>query len=337
LALFRADASPEIGIGHVQRCLSVGRVLSARGWTAAFASTEPTKPAVPALENSGFAVLTVGGGQEAEIEAMRRHWPRGAEVLVVDHYGRDAGFERAVRGFARRIVAIDDLPSRPHDADLLVDPTAGRNAQEYRDLLPPGARIRAGADFIMLRPEVVGEPRPHRTIPPPGRRLVIAFGGSDPDGLTMRAVEALRDARLAEIEAVVIVGAANPHAAAIAAGAPPHVRVLANPPDLPALMANADIALAGSGTMAWEFAYFGVPSILVVHSRGTVVPALTGAGAARSLGSVSEATPAAMADAIALLAGDAGARAAMSVAGRAVVDGRGAGRVADAIEELAGE
>ena len=334
LAIFRADASADIGTGHVQRCLTIARLLAINGWTVGFAVTAATVQAVPALADPKFGKLIVGGRPDAEIELMKRQWPRGSDLLVVDHYQRNADFETRARGWARRIAAIDDLPSRAHDVDLLIDATAGRTANDYAGHVPAAAKVLAGVEYVMLRSEVVGARRPMGPAPATATQLFVSFGGSDPDDLTSRAIDALDDDRLRAVQATVVVGPANEKADAIAKRARPNLRVVVDPPRLAEVMAGSDFALAGSGTMAWELAYLGVPSLLAVHSRGTVVEALTAAGAARPLGRADDLSPEIIANAAAALAKDRETRAAMAAAGRALIDGRGAARVANALEEL---
>lgn len=333
-AVFRADASTAVGTGHVQRCLTIARLLAVNGWSVNFAVTAATVRAVPALADQKFGKLIVSGRPDAEIELMKRQWPRGSDLLVVDHYQRNADFETRARGWARRIAAIDDMPSRPHDVDLLIDATAGRAANDYAGQVPGEAKVLAGVQYVMLRPEVVEARRPAGPAPATATQLFVSFGGSDPDDLTSRAIDALDDDRLRAVQVTVVVGPANAKADAIVERSRPGLRVVVDPPRLAEMMASSDFALAGSGTMAWELAYLGVPSLLAVHSRGTVVDALTSAGVARSLGNADNITPQTIARAIVVLAADRDARAAMTAAGRALIDGRGAARVANALEEL---
>lgn len=334
-AIFRADASAEIGTGHVQRCLTLARTLAGHGWRAGFAVGAETALAVPALAETGFMTKVCEGTEERELDGMRKAWPEGADLLFVDHYGRGEAFERSTRGWARRVAAMDDVPSRKHDVDLLVDPTLGHTAADYDDLVPAQTIVLAGGDYIMLRPEVLRAGGGKRPTPGRATRVLVGFGGSDPDNLTARAIDALADARLAGISATVIVGPGHAHADDLLARQSDGIRVVVNPPELPELMASADMALAGSGTMAWELAFLGVPALLAVNSKGDVAAALMEAGAALSLGEAGGVTAAMMADALNALAGDRKARAAMSDAGRRAVDGRGAERVAAAIEALA--
>ena len=73
--------------------------------------------------------------------------PAAADLLIVDHYGLDEGFEAAARAWATYITVIDDLADRPHDCDLLLDQTYGRAAQAYKALVPDHCKILAGSDL----------------------------------------------------------------------------------------------------------------------------------------------------------------------------------------------
>ncbi|MBY0431842.1 MAG: hypothetical protein K2Q10_11635, partial [Rhodospirillales bacterium] len=111
-AVFRADAEPAIGGGHVMRCLTLADALAARGWRCHFACRPGTPEMVLALAASGHAVVPLADPSPA---ALAARWPAGCGLLVVDNYGLDAAYERACRPWAGRILVFDDLADRPHD------------------------------------------------------------------------------------------------------------------------------------------------------------------------------------------------------------------------------
>ena len=57
-AIFRASASPEIGGGHIIRCLSLARELRDQGWNCIFASEQETLMMMPIIREFKFIKLS---------------------------------------------------------------------------------------------------------------------------------------------------------------------------------------------------------------------------------------------------------------------------------------
>jgi spore coat polysaccharide biosynthesis predicted glycosyltransferase SpsG len=113
--------------------------------------------------------------------------------------------------------------------------------------------------------------------------------------------------------------------------------VLRDPPDLDRRLATATVALTGAGTMKFELAVLGRPTILVAAAEDQlpIAAPFAATGAARYLGDGRELDPAAIGEAVAALMADEPARIVMTSRGRAAVDGQGADRIASAVLELA--
>ena len=131
------------------RCLAIARALGQAGWRTAFAVGPGTLDAVPGFDAGAEDARTVS--PDAGAEALASAWPAGADLLALDHYGLEAGFEGACRPWAKRILAVDDLANRAHDADWLLDPTPGRDGDGYRGLVPSTCQVLAGAGFAPIR------------------------------------------------------------------------------------------------------------------------------------------------------------------------------------------
>lgn len=314
-AVFRADASAELGGGHVVRCLALGAALAEVGWRCDFAVLPGTRETVPALERSGILTVVLGGADEAE--ALRERWPDGVDWLIVDHYERDAAFERACRPWARRVMAIDDVPGRPHGCDVLLDQTLGRRREDYEALVPVVCRTLLGPEFALLRPEFAAA-RPAALTRRAGadtvRRIVVSFGLTDAHGLTRRARQGIALAGL-DIEVDVAAGSAS---AAEMANA----------------MARSDVAIGAAGGTSWERCCLGLPSLLVVaaENQRMIAEALARAGAAAVIGLHADVAAKDIARAVAELAADGGRRRKMGECAARVCDGAGAARVREVLE-----
>ncbi|MGQ0662586.1 MAG: UDP-2,4-diacetamido-2,4,6-trideoxy-beta-L-altropyranose hydrolase [Pseudomonadota bacterium] len=333
LAVFRADAGERIGAGHVMRCLALAEGLGAVGWRCGFAVAPGTLEVAPALARSGHEILLLDGEEREEPQALAWRWP-GAALLVVDHYRRDATFERSCRPWAARILVIDDLADRPHCCDGLIDSALGRMASDYAPLVASGCRLFLGPDYAPLRPQFArARPRAlaRRRRAGPVRRILVGLGATDPDNMTAQVLDALaRTAIEADID--IVLGSAAPHLKAVAELAralPKRASLRVDIEDMAGLMADADLAIGAAGSSAWERCCLGLPSALIVLGADQAHGAreLDRRGAARLLGRPADLDRGALAATLHALARDQAGRAAMSEHAAALCDGEGRRRI----------
>ncbi|MBM3527041.1 MAG: UDP-2,4-diacetamido-2,4,6-trideoxy-beta-L-altropyranose hydrolase [Alphaproteobacteria bacterium] len=328
VALFRADASPAIGSGHLRRCLALAAELERDGWECVFAVGAETEATIPELVADGWAVerLLASAREHDDLVARR---PGSVDLLVVDHYGRDVTFESKCRGWARRILVLDDLADRPHDADLLLDQTLGRRAESYAGRVPGPCRLLLGSGFALLRPEFAALRQSHavRRAGPAPANVTVSVGGTDPDNITAMIVEGIAESGL-PLRTHIMIGGSTPHLNGLRALCAKHdMSLYVDHPDPAALLADADLAIGAAGTSAWERCCLGVPTLLVVtaENQRDNATALAESGAALLLNG---GTPSAEAVAQALrdVCSDRQALARMAAAASRICDGLGARR-----------
>ena len=233
---------------------------------------------------------------------------------------------------------IDDLANRPHDCDLLIDTTFGRSAEDYRDLVPPGAVILAGARYALLRPEFAAlraESLARRAAGGGVERILVSLGLTDLGGITARVVAALLETALkAQIDVVIGPSAQSRAELEAFAARERRVELHIDPPDMARLMTNADIAIGAGGTTSWERCCLGLPTIVIILADNQVWASqmLNEFGAINALMQTSLATD--IPNAIAELV-DPTTRREMTGKAADVTDGRGAERVCEAIIAIA--
>ncbi|MBP2316065.1 UDP-2,4-diacetamido-2,4,6-trideoxy-beta-L-altropyranose hydrolase [Azospirillum soli] len=310
--------------------------MSARGWRTAFAVAPGTPEAAAALPRSQheFRIL-----EDPTPETLAASWPEGAELLVVDHYDLDACWERANRPWARRILAIDDLANRPHDADILLDQTFGRAAEEYRGLVGPDCRIFTGSTHALLRP-VFAAAQPaalaRRVLLPAEPRVLVAMGMSDPDDATGLVLDGIAASGL-PLRVDVVLGSGAPHVERVRArttSMPQPARLLCDVTDMAGLMVEADLAVGAGGTTSWERCCLGLPGLVIVtaNNQERIAHELDAAGAIQMLGRHPSVPASAVAEALSVLVHDDQARIAMSRAATALCDGLGCERLLEDLE-----
>ncbi|THF80778.1 UDP-2,4-diacetamido-2,4,6-trideoxy-beta-L-altropyranose hydrolase [Cohnella fermenti] len=277
--VFRADASSEIGSGHTMRCLIVADRLSKEGAECFFLCKPLAGHMGGYLASRGYRVLWLAG-DEPTTEAS---WEKDAEDcrtvleeegvapdwLVIDHYGLDYRWEEAVlEGCGRpRLLVIDDLANRCHEADLLLDQNVLPNLESRYDGLVPERCVKLlGPRYLLLRPDFY-EPRHRRERDGKLGRLLVFFGGSDPTEETSKAlsaIECMGDDRLFHVE--VIVGASNPRLASLRnrCEALHNLKLHVQVENMAERIAEADFALGAGGVAMWERCFLGLPSAVAI-------------------------------------------------------------------------
>src|SRR5438876_9238673 len=194
--VFRADASPLIGGGHVMRCLALANGLQSEGAECWFGCAAGTTASVPALIESGYRYSELSASADAE--ALQRTMPGGCDWLVVDHYGWSFSEEARCRRWARNILVIDDLANRQHDCDLLLDQTFGRRSADYNGLVPARSGVLVGSQYALLRNEFAEARSASLACRMPSRlkRILVSLGLTDPANMTQTILEGILASRL---------------------------------------------------------------------------------------------------------------------------------------------
>jgi len=340
-AIFRVDSSTGLGSGHVMRCLTLADRLRLRGVTCRFVCARLDGSLTAEIGAAGFPVDLVRSGlsetdDAAATLAILEH--SCIDIAVVDVYRLGAVWERAVRSRARRLLVVDDLADRAHECDMLLDQNdLDASSRRYAGLVPEGCRMLLGPSFALLREQFDRAARESRDRDGSVKHLLVSFGGGDVTNETAKVLMALADARFAKLTADVVVGVSNPHRAELASVAKtlPGVRILDRVENMASLMSDADLAIGAGGTTTWERCALGLPSILVTvaDNQRDVVRSVSAAGAALDLGSHTDVTASAIAEAVAGLAADSARMRAMSAAARALCgcSAKGASAVAEAL------
>lgn len=256
-ALFRFDASPNLGAGHAIRSSVIADALMAKGWQCKIITSANTYEFIPNLAR--FERL-----EPDEFYAR----PIKCDLLVVDNYDLDEKYEQHFRHVAKKILVIDDLANRKHHCDILLDQTYGRDANDYKKLVPSHCKILAGSDyvllrkeFIQLRPKALAKRRNTKEI----KRILVSMGGSDPKNYTLKALAMIKKAGFKGAIDIVL-GFSSQNLTTVKK----YIRELPNEctihtnADMAKLTYNADVAIGAAGGSVWERCCLGLPQILMV-------------------------------------------------------------------------
>jgi UDP-2,4-diacetamido-2,4,6-trideoxy-beta-L-altropyranose hydrolase len=361
----RADAGIHIGAGHVMRCLTLAEALREHGGEITFICRAHTGHLADTVRARGHDCHLLTPGVEGAVQShadddpphaawLGADWRTDAaetrailaddpvDLLIVDHYALDHGWEAMLRPVARRIMVIDDLADRRHDCDALLDQTAGRAAHDYAGHVPASCHLMIGAGYALVRPEFAARRAEslHRR-DGPARTILISMGAFDQANATALALDALSRITLpAKARVFVLLNRAAPHfdqVARQAAHLPFPVEMLSGVDDMAGLLAETDLVIGAAGSSAWERCVLGVPSIILVlaDNQRLIAENLADAGAAIHAGNAGSTGAARLADAIiAPLLADPAQLHALGATAAQLCDGDGATRVVREVVSL---
>ena len=338
--LVRCDGSPEIGFGHVVRCLALADELrGVHGCRVVFAMRKGPL---------GFDMVRQGGYPVVEPGGPHRSfdYPRwmtealgaiDARVLILDVRDDLRREDVELLKVPGRIVAVlDDLSDRRLAADLAFYPPIPQLRRAGWEGF--GGKVHAGWDMVLLRPEFSRCRRDRREGTP---TILVTMGGSDPAGLTLNALNAL-DRLSNDFRVLVVLGPGFLHEETLSAllpGMRHRSEVMRDVRNMADIMSRADLAVASFGVTAYELAAAGVPAIYLclTQDHAESATALVREGVAVSLGTYEGASAEALAEAASHLMNDSAAREGMSKRASGLVDGGGAERIAREIVEAIGK
>jgi spore coat polysaccharide biosynthesis protein SpsF len=325
LALIRCDGGGKFGHGHVKRMIALARALRDREGIGALFAVNGSEDALVPVRHAGFEAALVAPDAETLSTMMKAH---AADLLICDlREGLGRADIETLSAQVNLVVSVDDGSDRRLASDLAYYPPVPQAlALDWRG---SHCTPHIGWEWALLgatrNPAAL---RVHSSKP----TLLVSMGGTDPQGLTLRAAKAL--AKLDPVfRARFIVGPGVPQPKALArqiASLAPNFETLEGADDLAPEYAVADLALCAFGVTAYELAAYGVPAIYLglTEDHALSGSAFEAAGIGVSLGVAAKATSEDIATVVWTLLNGAATRDEMRAAGMNCIDGRGAERIA---------
>lgn len=365
MVVIRADANSKIGMGHVMRCLSVVDALVKRGEEVLFVTADDMP--VPLLTKKGvpYRVLhTDYADMEVELPELwevLRELPQGPGVpeaalpqrntsILVDSYYVTEKYLAALKS---RITTIymDDIYAFSYPVDMLINYNIYGEEMGYeKDAAFADTKLLLGTEYVPLREEFsagAGYVQSRKVLslgavnvpPAADGGILITTGGSDSFNLAGQLLmEAMKYDALKEKEYHVVSGSLNPHIGELQALAKKHenIHIHCNVTNMAELMAESEVALSAGGSTLYELCAMGVPVIAFsfAENQERLVQTFVKRGIAQYGGNYRTDGNKMIQNTIAgleTLLEDENLRTEYRKKARTLVDGKGAGRIAEAI------
>lgn len=333
--VFRVDAGDSVGLGHLSRCATLGEELMARGIPVTFA-TNGDHQLLTELVSAGADVYQVPykSGSSADADSIAKILEDNRTThLVVDGYVFDADYLTKVGRVSSFLTVVDDFVRLAHyPVDFLIDQNLGCEDREYP--VVKGAKTLLGTEYLLLNRKYAAVRsegiRPHGSFAV--SRALIAMGGADLHGYTLKSVRAmLRTQEDIELDVVVGPGCDSIDELRTITSKNRRVNLHESLDGLSELISATDMSIVSGGVTMWELASLGVPSavIIVAENQRPHTELFAEMGAVKLLGDSDTVNEDTIVRSVEELLSNDDVRSKMSRTGMQLIRADGVKRVAD--------
>lgn len=328
--MFRCDASPNMGSGHVMRCLTLANVLKQDfGGIATFYCTELVGSLADRIKYAGHNLIWLDedlaqtdSGQSLVNIANEQ----GAIGIVIDGYHLDKKYRVPIAVSSQTIITFQDAGSESFGADIIINTapcaTATSNLPVHNQPL-----ILAGPRYALIAPAILEARNSNLT----AKGILITFGGSDPRQLTLPVAQYMRSS-LPDVPIHAVLGGSVKNEDTIRTRLLdiPNLRVSTDLPNLGAAIAEAQLVISAAGSTLYEVAALGRAMVLAItEDNQSDLGSIDWASAVDVRRNVNASQI--IADTASRIFADAKQMETMAKDAQRIVDGEGAHRILDAV------
>ena len=332
--LIRVDGSHVIGLGHIYRMKTLSSSLKEAGSNVAFLS-QADEVANNLLETTGLSchVFQPDSYNSVLKEVVNEQQP---DLIIQDILEISAeSMETFQRLSSAKIINFDDTGAGLTMADAVINSMVFHWNKYKTNKIR--TRLYEGPQYMILQPEISQYVHLSKKIPDKAENLLLVFGGTDTHYVTERALEAINDMSAA-LNVKVNLGPGTkmtPRLEQAVKAVKDRIEVVQFAPSLFKEFYEADMVICGGGTMLYELAALGIPSISIATEPHEVcnIDYWSEVGTTVSLGWEKILDTTQVSETVNSLVYDRQRRAKMAEIGKQTMDDQGLIRILKIIEE----
>lgn len=329
--LFLCDASKEVGLGHLTRCLALAFEFSKKSCNVAFATKTPEARRL--IENKHYPVFEKNKQNYKEwLKSLILSFK--VDILILD-----------IRDDLDKTTLIELKQLFNITIATIDDPTDKRLSCDYA-FYPPLEQIKKakwenfkgklfiGFEWVILRSQFL-EYYSEKKYPNTPVKILVSAGGSDPKGITLIIAKSLNKLKV-PFEALIVLGGFfkwDKELSDILKSVNYRYILLKDVENMASIMGQCDFAIISFGTSAYELAFLGIPAIYLCISQdhSTSASMFEKKGCAINLGLYKNTNEEEIAQVALQLVQNSDLRIGMSKKAKDLIDGLGAKRIVEVL------
>ena len=269
MIVIRADANPDIGMGHIMRCLSLADAFCNYGHKVIFVLAE--NAANELVASRGYNSIVLNSDYKHMDEELSK-WPDlHPDILIIDSYFVTFEYLKFVHKKTKRLVYIDDLAAFSYPVDILVNYNAFGPYIDYKTLYKNGNVAEPcfilGPNYAPLRVMFRGVEK--KVQPKIIKNVLLSTGGSDELHIALNTVRYILTENKGKDGAITyhfLIGLMNKDKEEICklTEGKKGIVLHENVKDMKSLICSCDLVVSAAGSTLYEICACGVPLITYV-------------------------------------------------------------------------
>ena len=256
--LFRVDGDYEIGLGHVYRAITLANRFSSNH-EIFFLMDKRKKLGINKVEEYGYKIHFFENYEELfeQIKKIRPH------IVINDILDTSKDYIQKLKDMGCFVVNFEDLGEGAEIAHLVINAL-------YENSHPPDNHYY-GYKYVCLRDEF--HIFPIKKVKKNVEKILITFGGTDPNNLTLKTLKAIEKLSLKEVEINIVVGLGYKYIDSLIAYVNRlreegyKISIKKNIKMMAKEIREADIAITSNGRTVYEIASMGTPCISIAQNE----------------------------------------------------------------------
>ena len=267
--IIRADGNPELGSGHIMRCLAIANAARKRDIECIFVTADNFFSDV--INHFCFRNIVLNTKYDCldpEISKLLKIIAtENVSTILIDSYFVTEKYLNQIHKQVKTIY-IDDMYSFPYEVDLLTNYNIYSDEKKYLSLYNNSKcpKMLLGLRYAPLRDEFQHiEPRKNKE---KVENILVSAGGADPEGMALRIAKILVKNEIYSEKYTFhfVIGAFEPNKKEIneLAFRYPWIKPHENITKMSLLMQSCDLAVSAAGSTLYELCACGLPTITYI-------------------------------------------------------------------------
>lgn len=338
----RTDGSPDIGMGHIMRCISLGKEFKRWGCTVFFFSKY--SDGINKIRSEGFELIKIKNGKLNSLEnepefgadqiiALVEQF--GIDVLIIDSYNVSRQYFLQLKPYVKKLVYIDDINKYVYPVDILINGNITGEYMKYEKYSDDETML-LGPKYNLIRDEF--KSLPSRAINKEVKEVMVTTGGSDAYNMNSKIVNMLISGENKKNFIInIVVGSAFKNKKQLENISKEHDNVVLheNVKRMSDIMLRSDIAISAGGSTLYELCACGTPTLafIAADNQEELVNKMEELGYIQSLGWYNEIAEDNFAGSFKAMYNDYNRRLGLSKKMQSLVDAQGTRRIVEEVLE----